>query len=630
MGITNFALVLSCALSSLAVRVMSYIFLRWIPGHVLPNSIYTAYVIFLASFAALYYKKPRYEVIAKQCEVKLIEADAITPPATAVDEDGMQVTLLEPEKPVSIETTETIIKRKNRPNKLRSILLGIPEPNSKLLTLANLLINTLLVGFTLDMVYRSEFFYPATDLSFARTGYVSQTGAKILLREPDASKLPLYIYHRIEPEESDIEYPWIQSPPLDQLTAATDYALPVQLRNLHPSTRYRYRTSNNHTGTFHTAPTKLDPSDAALGEAARKTKFTFLTSSCVKARVPYNPFDHPLYVRGFKILGNLLRKKVVIPDFMMFLGDFIYIDVPKRPSKDTPIVEGYRKHYRQMYASPNWLAVSEDLPWLHVVDDHEIANDWSANNSGIYSYAMEPFYVYQHSVNPPAPRPGVTYYIFNHGTASFFMMDSRRYRSNNWAPDGPEKTMLGEPQKSDLLRWLNKDEPGIHWKILVSSVPFTKNWRYNDEDTWAGYLHERRELLDEMWKVGTEGRGGVIVLSGDRHEFGATAFPPPLDHPAYEHKQAATVHEFSCSPLSQFYLPKRTYVQNDDEDVLIKYIPDGNSKFGAVEVDSTNVAGEQAVLKYRLFVEGKEVWDWVVTADMSTRRIRGDVESKER
>ncbi|KAF8418482.1 PhoD-like phosphatase-domain-containing protein, partial [Terfezia claveryi] len=474
-------------------------------------------------------------------------------------------------------------------------------PNSKLLTLANLLINTLLVGFTLDMVYRSEFFYPATDLSFARTGYVSQTGAKILLREPDASKLPLYIYHRIEPEESDIEYPWIQSPPLDQLTAATDYALPVQLRNLH-----RVR------GTFHTAPTKLDPSDAALGEAARKKKFTFLTSSCVKARVPYNPFDHPLYVRGFKILGNLLRKKVVIPDFMMFLGDFIYIDVPKRPSKDTPIVEGYRKHYRQMYASPNWLAVSEDLPWLHVVDDHEIANDWSANNSGIYSYAMEPFYVYQHSVNPPAPRPGVTYYIFNHGTASFFMMDSRRYRSNNWAPDGPEKTMLGEPQKSDLLRWLNKDEPGIHWKILVSSVPFTKNWRYNDEDTWAGYLHERRELLDEMWKVGTEGRGGVIVLSGDRHEF------------------AATVHEFSCSPLSQFYLPKRTYVQNDDEDVLIKYIPDGNSKFGAVEVDSTNVAGEQAVLKYRLFVEGKEVWDWVVTADMSTRRIRGDVESKER
>jgi len=283
-------------------------------------------------------------VVAKQSEVKLTEVDAVTPPVTAVDKGGMGVTPLEPGKPIAIEATQTIIKRKNRPNKLSSLLFGIPEPNSKLLTLASLFINTLLVGFTTDMIYRSELFYPATELSFARTGYVSQTDAKILLREPDASKLPLYIYYRIEPEESDIEYPWIQSPPLDQLTAATDYALPVQIRNLHPSTKYRYRTSNNHTGTFHTAPLKLNSLDMTLGEIARKSKFTFLTSSCVKARVPYNPFDHSLHIRGFKILGDLLRKKVIVPDFMMFLGDFIYIDVPKRPARDTPIVEGYRKY----------------------------------------------------------------------------------------------------------------------------------------------------------------------------------------------------------------------------------------------------------------------------------------------
>jgi alkaline phosphatase D len=72
------------------------------------------------------------------------------------------------------------------------------------------------------------------------------------------------------------------------------------------------------------------------------------------------------------------------------------------------------------------------------------------------------------------------------------------------------------------------------------------------------------------------------------------------------------VYEFSCSPLSQFYLPVRTYKQTDESDVLIKYIPDGNSKFGAIEVDSTS--SEQAVLKYRLYVDGKEVWNWVLTA----------------
>lgn len=74
--------------------------------------------------------------------------------------------------------------------------------------------------------------------------------------------------------------------------------------------------------------------------------------------------------------------------------------------------------------------------------------------------------------------------------------------------------------------------------------------------------------------------------------------------------------EFSCSPLSQFYLPARTYSQKDDEDVMIKYIPDGNSKFGAVEVDATNKGSGQAVMRYRLFVDGEETWDYTVTKDL--------------
>ena len=49
-----------------------------------------------------------------------------------------------------------------------------------------------------------------------------------------------------------------------------------------------------------------------------------------------------------------------------------------------------------------------------------------------------------------------------------------------------------------------------------------------------------------------------------------------------------------------------------DSDHSRRYIPDGNSKFGAVTIDTTNE--EQAVLKYRLFVDGEEAWSWVLTA----------------
>ncbi len=42
------------------------------------------------------------------------------------------------------------------------------------------------------------------------------------------------------------------------------------------------------------------------------------------------------------------------------------------------------------------------------------------------------------------------------------------------------------------------------------------------------------------------GRGiGVVILSGDRHEFAATKFPPP---PGSRWPESAVVHEYSASP----------------------------------------------------------------------------------
>lgn len=51
---------------------------------------------------------------------------------------------------------------------------------------------------------------------------------------------------------------------------------------------------------------------------------------------------------------------------------------------------------------------------------------------------------------------------------------------------------------------------------------------------------------------------------------------------------------------------------------VIRYVPDGNVKFGAVTIDTTNQ--EQAVLKYQLYVDGKEKWSWVLTAPARGKR----------
>jgi alkaline phosphatase D len=67
-------------------------------------------------------------------------------------------------------------------------------------------------------------------------------------------------------------------------------------------------------------------------------KFTFLTSSCIKPHFPYNPLDHALSIHGFKYLAKFLPD--LRAQFMLFLGDFIYVDVPKRFGYG---VEDYRR-----------------------------------------------------------------------------------------------------------------------------------------------------------------------------------------------------------------------------------------------------------------------------------------------
>ena len=75
-----------------------------------------------------------------------------------------------------------------------------------------------------------------------------------------------------------------------------------------------------------------------------------------------------------------------------------------------------------------------------------------------------------------------------------------------------------------------------------------------------------------------------------------------------------------------FYLPFRTYEEREGEgEVCVKYVPDGNSKFGAVEV--MDGKGEQGVMRFRLFVDGKEVWDHVLTTGPAVMAGREDREA---
>ncbi|KAE8349633.1 alkaline phosphatase family protein [Aspergillus coremiiformis] len=579
--------------SSATLRLATFIFLRWIPGHHFPPLIFTSLVVYLTSLFSL------------------------RRPDTAERHHGSK----------GSQNTGRSVRTPAGGGVLKALLTGLPSPRSPWATRLTVLVNILLTLLTSDLLFHGVVFYPADDLAFSRIGYVSSTTANLLVREPDSSQLPLVVSYQ-ETEQEDPST-WTEEGIIYALDETTDFTASVTLKNLKPSSHYRYSLSNNRTGSFVTAP---------LQRSKSANRLSFLTSSCMKPNFPYNPLSHPLRIEGIEKMTETVSKlpSWLRPAFMLFLGDFIYIDVPQRFGSS---VSHYRSEYRRVYSSPSWYAQGDspaiDLPWIHTLDDHEIENDWSKGNSTApYPAAADPYIHYHVSVNPPIPatpfaKPeNTTYFSFTNGPASFFMLDTRTYRSE---PAQLDSTILGSAQLQSLLAYLSRPEPAeVRWKIVASSVPFTKNWHIGTTDTWGGFLNERRIVFEAMWHAERALGIRIILLSGDRHEFGATRFPDPAFNytPAELLSDTAGegLHEFSVGPLSMFYLPIRTYRQTDNEDVAVKYIPTGNTKYGLIDIEIRDesvltASGKTAIvpssiLTYSLYVDSDVAWKYSISVPL--------------
>ncbi|KAI8665296.1 PhoD domain-containing protein [Fusarium sp. Ph1] len=461
-------------------------------------------------------------------------------------------------------------------NRGLALLLAFFDDARPFSTAVGFLVNLCSLAAVLDFLFRGHMLHQSNDLSFSRVGFVDSLTARVVIRAPNSDYVEITVTSNLGASAAQVD------PIL--ISRESDYTGTFLIDGLAPNTSYTYSTNASHTGSFRTS---VLPQDLK--------RWSLISSSCIKPFYPYSPIDHGLRIKGLEHLGSYVSTNAV--EMMLFLGDFIYIDLPIPLGWDA---KAYYTAYRQAYASPSWSSQLRAIPWLHVYDDHEIINDWAANETGLYGTAMQPFWNYQGHANPSSEfGAGKTYYVFRRGGVSFFVLDTRRYRSDNAMADGPEKTMLGEQQRTALVQWL-ESETG--YKVVVSSVPFTRNWRGPDStDSWSGYLWEREKILDAMkWN------GGAIILSGDRHEHATTKFPP-------KNEGEMPVIEFSTSPLNQFYEPfDRFHEEIEDTDISIHSHPWGTSKFGVVSFDTSNK--DRLLLHYDLVVDGSMVWqyDWEV------------------
>ncbi|KAM6530250.1 hypothetical protein FALCPG4_008374 [Fusarium falciforme] len=467
-------------------------------------------------------------------------------------------------------------------NRGLALLLTIFDDARPISTAVSFLVNICCLAAVLDFLFRGHILHQSNNLSFSRIGFVDSSTARVVIRAPNSDYVDITI-------TSDSGASGAKVDPI-LTNRESDYTGTFLVEGLAPNTSYTYSTNASHTGSFRTS---VLPQDLK--------RWSLISSSCIKPFYPYSPINHGLRIKGLEHLSNYVSTKPV--EMMLFLGDFIYIDLPIPLGWDA---KAYYTAYRQAYASPSWSSQLRAIPWLHVYDDHEIINDWAANETGLYGIAMQPFWSYQGHANPPSEFGARnTYYVFRRGGVSFFVLDTRRYRSDNAMADGPEKTMLGEQQRTALVQWLESE---TDYKVVVSSVPFTRNWRGPDSaDSWSGYLWEREQILDAMKR-----NGGAIILSGDRHEHATTKFPP-------NNEGEMPVIEFSTSPLNQFYEPfDRFHKEIEDTDISIHSHPWGTSKFGVVSFDTSNK--DRLALHYDLIVDGSRVWQY----DWEVRRKEGE------
>lgn len=280
---------------------------------------------------------------------------------------------------------------------------------------------------------------------------------------------------------------------------------------------------------------------APAAEAA-VSRLRFAIASCQR-------WDHGLYTAW----GDMARQEL---DLVLFLGDYIYEYASPANSKAPRLHQGglcrtlddYRQRYAQYKTDPNLQAIHARAPWIITWDDHEIENDWAANQS----QNLEPHFerrraaatkaYWEHMPFPKAMRPREhemrIHDRYDWGAlARIITVDDRQYRDAQVCPkpgkggsntmsvrDCPDfldqrRTLLGEPQE----RWLAESwDTRRPWNLLGQQTLMSRmNWQENPQgpgtywtDGWDGYPAARQRLLRDL---AARRPANTVVLGGDVH-----------------------------------------------------------------------------------------------------------------
>jgi alkaline phosphatase D len=201
----------------------------------------------------------------------------------------------------------------------------------------------------------------------------------------------------------------------------------------------------------------------------------------------------------------------------------------------------YRNRHAQYRTDSDLQAAHAAFPWVVTPDDHEVENNYAAqlseNNdprdmfvtrlSGAYQAYYEHMPLRRRSI-PKGPSIQLYRELSFGSLASFFVLDTRQYRSDQPCNDGtkvpceavtaPAATLLGAAQEKWLADSLRRSSS--KWNVMPQQVMLAMvdqfagpEARYS-MDQWPGYEVERRRVMEVL---AARRSANPIVLTGDIH-----------------------------------------------------------------------------------------------------------------
>ncbi len=255
---------------------------------------------------------------------------------------------------------------------------------------------------------------------------------------------------------------------------------------LEPGARYRWsvalgdREERYRTGKLQTLP---------VGQSS----FTLAFGACASTGSNGQVFD---------------RIRAAEPLLFIHTGDFHYADIDE--NDPAAIRRAYARSLRSPAQQALWLAAPVAYTW----DDHDYGGNDADRTTASRDAARS---VYREIVpHYPLPLDGPIAQAFTVGRVRIILTDSRSERAPSSAPDGPDKSMLGDVQLAWLFDELLRARDTAALVLWVSSVPWISSSAGGDD--WGAYAAERRQIADFILEHGIR---NLVMLSGDAHMLAA-------------------------------------------------------------------------------------------------------------